>query len=85
MIKNLTSIVIVLSLIALGCATSSRIDERSPGEIAFEENCQTCHRLPMADSQSDEEWPTLVARYGERAKINDETVALIASYLINSN
>ena len=77
--------IILLALIALGCASSGRIDERSPGEVAFEQNCQTCHRLPLAVSQSDEEWPTLVARYGQRAKINDETVSIIVSYLQATN
>ena len=80
-------IIVTAMIAAFGCggAGTKLASERSPGQVAFEANCQTCHRLPGAWTQTDEEWPPLVARYSERAKIDDETVSIIVSYLQATN
>lgn len=75
----------VITAFGCGGAGTKQVDERSPGQVAFEANCQTCHRLPGAWTKSDEEWPDLVARYGQRARISDETVTMIVSYLQKTN
>ena len=59
--------------------------ERSPGELVFRANCQSCHRLPKPKDKSDEQWPALVARYGAKAKLTDDKIALITDYLIGAN
>lgn len=80
-------LIMAMMITAFGCGGAGGIPspERSPGQVAFEANCQTCHRLPGAWTKSDEEWPALVARYGPRAKINDETVSIIVAYLQKTN
>ena len=62
------------------------LDEQiNPGETAFKKNCQTCHTLPRAGMKSAEEWPTFVSRYGARAKLSDEQIAIITDYLQRSS
>lgn len=68
-----------------GCAGQGATKERSPGEMAFRANCQTCHRLPKADFKTDEEWPAIVERYGARAKLDEATRSSILAYLQRAN
>ena len=78
----------VLAVLAFGCGGSSENtgkETRSPGEIAFRSSCQTCHSLPRPKMKNDDEWPALVRRYGERAKLTDDQIAAITAYLIASN
>ncbi len=77
----------VLAIVMIGCGSggSSGKETRSPGEIAFRASCQTCHSLPRARMKTDDEWPALVQRYGERAKLTDDQIAAITAYLIASN
>ena len=65
--------------------SESATAERTPGELAFRRNCQSCHSLPRPKSHSDQEWPALVARYGARAHLTSEQVAQIAEFLLSSN
>ena len=77
-----------LAALALGCSGSSANsgnETRSPGEIAFRSSCQTCHSLPRAKMKTDDEWPSLVRRYGERAKLTNDQIADITAYLTASN
>ena len=68
-----------------GCGGPGAGEERSPGETAFRANCQTCHRLPRADTKTNEEWPAIVERYGARAKLDEATRLLILGYLQKAN
>jgi len=77
--------VTIMTIVGCGGTGGTQAEERSPGQVAFERNCQTCHRLPSAMTHSDEEWPELVSRYGERARISKETVSIIVSYLQKNN
>jgi hypothetical protein len=86
--RRWTAIPLGLVLLAfIGTLTScmSTAEERSPGEMAFRANCQTCHVLPRAEKYTDEQWPALVERYGTRAKLNAEKIALITEYLQRVN
>ena len=77
--------VLVLGLLGLlGCAAGAT-KNRSPGEMTFRASCQTCHRLPNPASKSDDQWPALVARYGERAGLTDEKIVQIREFLISAN
>jgi mono/diheme cytochrome c family protein len=58
---------------------------QSEGQRLFRANCRTCHRLPSTKSKTDSEWPALVARYGERAKLSPEQIDLIIAYLQAAN
>ena len=73
---------------ALGLATCggpARRSDQSLGETAFRQNCQTCHVLPKPGLKTDQEWPELVARYGERARLSAETQQEILDYLLSVN
>lgn len=76
-----------LAVLMIGCGAGSNSgkETRPPGEIAFRASCQTCHSLPRAKMKTDDEWPALVQRYGERAKLTDDQIAAITAYLIASN
>ncbi len=60
-------------------------ESRSPGEITFRANCQTCHVLPKATMKTDAEWPAIVARYGEKAKLSEEQKSGIIAFLVSKN
>ncbi len=77
--------VLAVAMIGCGAGGSSGTETRSLGEIAFRASCQTCHSLPRAKMKTDDEWPALVQRYGERAKLTDDQIAAITAYLIASN
>ena len=86
--KRTSLLVAPLALVvAIGACNGSKTtpaEERSPGEMAFRTSCQTCHTLPRPTMKSAEEWPELVARYGERASLTPEKIEIIAEYLIAS-
>lgn len=80
---------ICLSLIIFsltGCKKEPLVAEKhSEGERYFRSNCQSCHILPRPSLKTDEEWPALVARYGEKAKLSPEAIRKITGYLVASN
>ena len=67
------------------CQPSNKILDESPGGLTFKKNCQACHRLPNPSIKSDEEWPAIVKRYGEKAKLNQEQIAVLTEWLIANN
>ncbi len=82
----LTSLLIIgIGLQISSCSPGDVASERSPGEIAYRNSCQSCHSLPRPSMKPDSEWPSLVARYGQKAKLNDEKIRLITEYLIAAN
>jgi len=85
MLKVLLLLLIVV--ITVTSCQNSAVDKetRSPGEIAFRANCQTCHILPKATMKTNAEWPTIVARYGEKAKLSDKQKSDIIAFLISKN
>jgi hypothetical protein len=87
LLRTIFAIAIVCIFISLvSCGGGATSDEtRSPGEIAFRRNCQTCHSLPKPSLKSDEEWPPTVARYAPRAKLTPEDIAAITAYLVSAN
>ncbi|MEK7775453.1 MAG: cytochrome c [Candidatus Zixiibacteriota bacterium] len=75
-----------ISLALFACGGGAPSDEtRTPGEIAFRRNCQTCHSLPKPSLKTDDEWPSTVARYAPRAKLTPEDIAAITAYLVSAN
>ena len=86
MTGKLIILVVSILIMLMGCNKSSLPDEnRSSGEIAFKANCQTCHILPKPHLKTDEEWPSLVARYGDKAKLSPEAIASIITYVMANN
>lgn len=81
----ISSVILTLIFAMVACGPSSTSQERSPGEVAFKSNCQTCHRLPKAKEKTDQQWPGLVERYGARAKLSTDQIAAITEYLISAN
>ena len=83
------SVVIVLFLVgtmlACGAKKSALGENRSEGRRLFVMSCQNCHLLPNPSSQSDEEWPAIVKRYGARSKLTDSEIASITTFLIANN
>ena len=75
----------LFALAAVSCGPKSAREERPPGEQVFRANCQTCHRLPRPSLKTDDEWPALVARYGERARLTEHQITIIREYLIAAN
>lgn len=76
---------VLAGLAILGCVGPPSQSNRPPGELAFRQYCQTCHVLPRPARYTDSQWPPLVERYGERAKLSNETQALILDYLLAAN
>ena len=60
-------------------------ESRSPGEAAFRSSCGGCHSLPRPSLKGDDEWPALVERYGQRARLDDERIKLITAWLRANN
>ncbi|MDF1543702.1 MAG: hypothetical protein P1R58_01220 [bacterium] len=85
--KFFSGIVLLTVTAALlsACQPASQAEDQSPAAVSFRKNCQACHRLPNPANKSDEEWPILVQRYGERAKLTPENIALISDWLIANN
>ncbi len=85
MIK-VTLVLLFIWITVSSCQKSGIAKEsRSPGEITFRANCQTCHILPKATMKTDDEWPTIVARYGEKAKLSESQKSDIIAFLISQN
>lgn len=78
---------VIFTMMGLSCGTSDNAgkETRSPGEIAFRTSCQSCHSLPRPQMKTDGEWPILVQRYGERARLTVDQIAAITAYLVASN
>lgn len=76
---------ILAGLAVFSCSGLTPVEESSPGARVFRSNCQTCHSLPRPTMKTDSEWPLLVARYGQRAKLSDEQISSIVDYLIAAN
>ena len=72
------AVVCVAGAINIG---AKKKEPRSPGEVAFRAHCKTCHSLPRPKKWRDDEWPSLVARYGERANLDSTQIALITEYV----
>lgn len=72
-------------LIFAGCKSKPAGEELSSGERSFKRYCQTCHVLPKPTMKTDEQWPEFVSRYGQRAKLSEEIIADITSFLILKN
>ena len=84
--KRFASILLMSFLLLTSCQQSDLPSEsRSPGEVAFRSNCQTCHILPKASMKTDDEWPAMVNRYGEKAKLTVTQVNDIIAYLTANN
>ena len=64
---------------------SAKLENRSPGELSFRSNCQTCHILPKPSSKTDEQWPDIVMKYGDKAKLSIQVQNQIIAYLISQN
>ncbi|KAA3633622.1 MAG: hypothetical protein DWP97_08780 [Calditrichaeota bacterium] len=86
--KHLLFIIAALLSFAVfeGC-NSSQVEKesRSPGEIAFRSNCQRCHILPKPSMKSDEQWPAIVSKYGDKANLTITDQKQILAYLIANN
>ena len=79
-------LVFCISVIACSCQKQGLKEEsRTSGEITFRTNCQTCHILPKATMKTDAEWPAIVGRYGEKAKLSEAQKADILLYLTSNN
>ncbi len=85
MIRLPILLIIVIVIIASCQKNNLNQEMRSPGETAFRANCQTCHILPKATMKTDEEWPAIVNKYGNKAKLSDTQKAAIIAYLISRN
>lgn len=82
--KKFIAIYIIL-LIFAGCKSKPAGEELSSGERQFKRYCQTCHTLPKPSMKTAEQWPEIVSRYGQRAKLSEEIIADITSYLVLQN
>lgn len=78
----LTIILIAIICCAGGLSIAAKKKQpRSLGEVAFRAHCKTCHSLPRPKKWRDDEWPPLVARYGERANLDSTQIAMITEYV----
>ena len=57
----------------------------SEGEKLYRANCRSCHVLRNPASYTDEQWPPLVTRYGDRIHLPPESQQKILDYLLNAN
>ena len=87
MISRVTSALLFGLIIALlhGCGGSIVDEESTPNSRLFAASCQSCHTLPKPTDKSDEEWPPLVRKYGEQAKLTGEQIDRITIYLLANN
>jgi mono/diheme cytochrome c family protein len=77
---------LLLAALVISCGPKVELAEsQSDGQRLFRANCRSCHRLPNPKSKTDSEWPSLVNRYGERAKLSPEQIDLIIAYLQAAN
>jgi cytochrome c5 len=52
------------------------------GRELFEANCNRCHGYPDVRAQSEEEWPKIVKRMGEKAKLSTEESHQVLSFIL---
>ena len=69
---------------ALGCGAVKE-EESTQNSRLFAASCQSCHTLPKPTAKSDEEWPPLVRKYGEQAKLTGEQIDRITVFLLANN
>ncbi len=77
-----------LFIIMIGCAVKHLPESKSAmseGERLYRANCRSCHTLRDPASQSDEQWPGLVHRYGDRIHLSPESQQRILDYLLSVN
>ena len=74
-------------IVAISCGGKKKnsSESRSEGARLFALSCQTCHALPRPAMKTDEEWPSIVDRYGPRAMLNKTEIAAITLYLVSNN
>lgn len=70
---------------AIACGPKPSAEPRSEGERIFRSVCRTCHSLPKPKSRTDEQWPALVQKYGDRGKLTEHQIALVTEYLLSVN
>ena len=70
---------------ALGCGGAAVEEEFTQNSRLFAASCQSCHTLPKPTMKNDKEWPPLVRRYGELAKLSDEQIDRITIFLLANN
>ena len=87
MISNVFSALLLGLIIALtlGCGGAIVDEESTQNSRLFAASCQSCHTLPKPTDKSDEEWPPLVRKYGEQAKLTGEQIDRITIYLLANN
>ena len=87
MISNVFSPLLLGLIIALslGCGGAIVDEESTENSSLFAASCQSCHTLPKPTDKSDEEWPPLVRKYGEQAKLTGEQIDRITIYLLANN
>ena len=87
MISNVFSALLLGLIIALslGCGRAIVDEESTQNSRLFAASCQSCHTLPKPTDKSDEEWPPLVRKYGEQAKLTGEQIDRITIYLLANN
>jgi cytochrome c2 len=74
-----------LLIAAVSCGPSKSLTEQSPGERLFRARCSSCHALPKPADRRADEWPALVQRYGEKAKLGPDQIEEITEYLARSS
>lgn len=87
MISKVTTALLfgVIIVLSLCCGGTIADEEATPNSRLFAASCQSCHTLPKPTDNSDEEWPPLVRKYGEQAKLTGEQIDRITIYLLANN
>ncbi|MCH9025059.1 MAG: cytochrome c [candidate division Zixibacteria bacterium] len=84
--KIITAFLISMMITAAhGCGSAVVEEESTQNSRLFAASCQSCHTLPKPTDKSDEEWPPLVRKYGEQAKLTGEQIDRITIYLLANN
>lgn len=77
---------VALAVVVIGCGGAYRSGYQiTEGERLFRANCRSCHVLPRPAKYTDEEWPLLVKRYGEKIRLADSSQAAIIEFLTANN
>ncbi len=77
-----------LLIIVISCAVKHLPEPQSKiseGERLYRANCRSCHTLRDPASHTDEQWPGLVHRYGDRIHLSPESQQKILDYLLRAN
>lgn len=83
-VLGIAAILFVFSQL-FGCRKNDINESQSPGEKTFKSYCNSCHTLPKPADKTDNEWPAIVEKYGVRAKLSQEQINQIISYLTANN